>query len=183
MSNNERQKHGFLYEDQVIQRFSLVKEEEYTALWDARTQTGVPVSIKTKKLNSDIEMADMFRNALERNQDFYLIVGFWNGEKTNIVEEYILYIPAHDWKELFNVELLPAFSKFLKLISNKSSDDLKWTIGCDLLKEKWKNTTKNLIRPRFKRDHKKQKRIQCAINNQDFYRYFLNKYEVNDFGS
>ena len=29
--------------------------------------------------------------------------------------------------------------------------------------------TSNLVRPRFKRDHKSQKRIQCAINNKDFY--------------
>ena len=26
------------------------------------------------------------------------------------------------------------------------------------------------IRPRFKRDHKSQKRIQCAINNKDFFK-------------
>ena len=182
MTKTERQSHGFIYEEKIIQKFNLKKEENYTASWDARTGSGVPVSIKTEKINSDIELADLFRNAIERNEDFYLIVGFWNENKTNIVEEHILYIPYSDWKQLFNTELLPAFSKFLNMISNQAKDDLKWKIGCKLLKTKWQETTTNLIRPRFKRDHKKQKRIQCAINNNDFYRYFLNKYEVNTIG-
>ena len=36
-----------------------------------------------------------------------------------------------------------AWKESVELISNKSSDDLKWAIGCDLLKEKWKKTIQN----------------------------------------
>ena len=183
MTNGERQKHGFIYEADVIKKFNLNNDENYTGLWDAWTQSGIPVSIKNEKLHSDIELADIFRNAIERDQDFYMIVGFWHGEKTNVVEEHILYFPKNEWKLLFNLELLPAFSKFLTLITNDEKDDYKWKIGCKLLKEKWQEKTNNLIRPRFKRDHKKQKRIQCAINNGDFYKYFLNKYEVTTIGN
>lgn len=45
-------------------------------------------------------------------------------------------------------------------------------------KARWQKETNNLIRPRFKRDHKNQKRIQCAINNKDFYKYFIPNYGV-----
>lgn len=47
------------------------------------------------------------------------------------------------------------------------------------LKAEYKKLTPNLVRPRFKRDHKKQKRIQCAINNKDFYSYFVAKYGIS----
>ena len=66
----------------------------------------------------------------------------------------------------------------LNNITNDVSDDLKWKKEITVLRTEWKNKTTNLIRPRFKRDHKKQKRIQCAINNKDFYNYFIKKYEV-----
>lgn len=44
----ERQKQGFDYELDVIKRFSLVKEENYTGKWDAY-YIGIPVSIKYEK--------------------------------------------------------------------------------------------------------------------------------------
>ena len=56
------------------------------------------------------------------------------------------------------------------------SDDEKWKEGRIALTDKWKEQTTNLIRPRFKRDHKTQKRMQCAINYSDFYEYFIPKY-------
>ena len=179
----ERQIHGFIYENSVIERFNLIKENSYTAIWDAKTHNNIPVSIKYEKLSSDIELADLFRNETERNEDFYIIVGFWETDKNHLVEEHILYIPTNDWKKMFNSALTPSFRKLLSIVSNKKEDDLMWKLGCKLLKEKWIQTTDNLIRPRFKRDHKTQKRIQCAINNKDFYNYFCKKYEVTTIGN
>ena len=71
----------------------------------------------------------------------------------------------------FNQELLKEFESFLKGITNDYSDDIKWKKQITLFKEEWQLKTPNFIRPRFKRDHKKQKRIQCAINNKDFHNY------------
>lgn len=72
------------------------------------------------------------------------------------------------------------FKTLLSSITNNRKDDERWKNEINLLKKEWKNSTPNLIRPRFKRDHKKQKRIQCAINNKDFYNYFIPKYEVKN---
>lgn len=71
----ERQMHGFAYENSVIERFNLIKENSYTAIWDAKTSNNIPVSIKYEKLGSDIELADLFRNETEKSEDFYMIVG------------------------------------------------------------------------------------------------------------
>lgn len=55
----------------------------------------------------------------------------------------------------------------MKYITNLKEDDDKWKLYCKKYKTLWEN------RPRdcsihFKRDHKKQKRIQCGINNRCF---------------
>ena len=111
-------------------------------------------------------------------EDFYLFVGFWEQDKNNIIENYCLYIPANIWKTLFNFNLQKDFKNLLANITNQISDDLRWKEEINLLRSKWKQTTPNLIRPRFKRDHKNQKRIQCAINNKDFYNYFVKNFQI-----
>ena len=57
-------------------------------------------------------------------------------------------------------------------------DDALWKQQITLLRKEWSEKTPNLVRPRFKRDHKKQKRVQCAINNKDFYNYFIKRYQI-----
>lgn len=166
----KRQKQGFDYELDVIKRFSLVKEENYTGKRDVYYDN-IPVSIKYEKFGSDVELADYFRQATIC-EDFYLICGFSNGE------EHILFIPHKEWKTLFCNAFNEKFRTLLSSITNDRKDDEEWKDEIAILKKEWKDSTLNLIRPRFKRDHKKQKRIQCAINNKDFYNYFIPKYEV-----
>lgn len=139
----------------------------------------IPVSIKLEKYGSDIELADYFRNS-RKTEDFYLFVGFWEGQKDNIVEEHILYINGNEWHELFNEEFNQKFQDLLTNITNSYEDDAKWRKNIGTLRTEWRNKTPNLIRPRFKRDHGSQKRIQCAINNRDFYNYFIKKYGISE---
>ena len=68
----------------------------------------------------------------------------------------------------------------LNNITNDKKDDEKWRKMMQEQKARWKNETSNYIRPRFKRDHKTQKRIQCAINYKDFYAYFVPKYRIEE---
>ena len=79
---------------------------------------------------------------------------------------------------MFNKECGEFFKKMLLSVSNNKEDDNKWKTLMNEGKQLWKNKTPNLISPRFKRDHKNQKRIQCAITNKNFYNYFLPKFEV-----
>lgn len=177
----ERQSHGFKFEEYVKSNYNIqpCSNGHYTYKWDG-ILNGRPVSIKTEKLGSDVEMASFMRNAANTD-DFYLIVGFWEGTKDNIVKIETLFILGDEWHKLFNQEIVQECQNFLDSVTNDVSDDEKWKIGRIALTSKWKEQTSNLIRPRFKRDHKAQKRMQCAINNSDFYEYFIPKYgkEIN----
>lgn len=121
-------------------------------------------------------MASFQRNA-ENKDDFYLIVGFWKGSKENIVSIETLYIIGSEWHKLFDLEIVDKCSLLIDEITNSPKDDALWKKRRAELTSEWKKATQNLIRPRFKRDHKTQKRMQCAINNKDFYSYFLPKYK------
>lgn len=57
----ERQKHGFSFEQQCKDKYGIVLSNEYTSKWDGELN-GLPISIKTEKFGSDVEMADFFRN-------------------------------------------------------------------------------------------------------------------------
>ena len=178
MSYSERQGHGFKYENSIIQRYSINKSQNYTAEWDGFLDD-IPVSIKCIKKGSDIDLGDFKRNAT-KTSDFYLIVGFWENTKDNIVDEHTLLINGSDWHQLFPEHFIDDFNEMLNNITNDRSDDLKWKQMMKEQRDRWQSETSNLIRPRFKRDHKTQKRIQCAINNKDFYLYFIPKYEVEN---
>lgn len=176
---SERQKHGFMYEEIIEKRYRIDRSnQEYTSAWDGFLN-GIPVSIKTEKLGSDIELGDFRRNA-ENTQSFYLFVGFWNGDKTNIQQEEVLFINGDEWHTLFPQHFIKDFSNMLENISNDRRDDTRWKAMIAEQRKKWRAETNNYIRPRFKRDHKKQKRIQCAINYNDFYNYFIPKYKVEE---
>jgi len=188
-----RQQHGFDYEKHIIELLNLKRNKNYTGKNDAyyKDKNGKEylVQIKCIKKGSAIDLGDYCRNK-NKNKDFVLIIGFWEGSKENIVEEYILYPPLEWWIGLFKV--YDGFDKemyeFLDDISNDKIDDAKWVSGRKMLTKKWNDSwvphnsdfenvwkekyPERLVLPRFKRDHKKQKRIQCAIPNKIFYKYF-----------
>lgn len=176
INKGERQGHGFKFESFAKEKFNIqpCPQGHYTYKWDG-ILNGYPVSIKTEQNNSDVEMASFMRNAANEDS-FYLIVGFWEGSKDNIVTIETLFIDGMEWHQLFDEDIVQECQTFLHQITNDVSDDLPWKEGCKALKEKWIEATPNLVRPRFKRDHSTQKRMQCAINYSDFYNYFVPKY-------
>jgi hypothetical protein len=170
----ERQAHGFRYESIIIDRYNLIKCDKYTSEYDAYTRGGTPVQIKYIKIGSSIDLGDYRRNT-KKSQDFLLIVGFWGWPEGKLIakQEYILYIDSCVWKQLLyfgdSEQMFDEFSS----ISNKRSDDTMFHQFIDKYKQLWNQTPDRQIELRFKRDHKKQKRIQCAINHSNFYGFFL----------
>lgn len=159
----ERQKHGFNYENKIINQFKMEKDPNYTSKFDARYNNRA-VSIKVAKAYSDIELGDYFRQSM-LEEDFYLFVGFWSGKKDNIIEEYILFIPKEEWVSLFDLSFNEKFRNLLDNITNDYSDDEKWKNSIKSLRKDWSKKTQNLIRPRFKRDikNKKEYNVQLTI--------------------
>jgi hypothetical protein len=166
-SYRERQKHGFDYENIVIKKYNLKKSDNYTSKYDA-FHNNLPVQIKCIKHGCAIEMGDYHRNKLKK-EDFILIVGFWQDKKDNIIKETILFIEHDNFTKNLSFEDDEAMEAEMDLISNLVVDDMRWKDFCDKYKSKWPKT--NLLDIRFKRDHKKQKRIQCAISWKNFKKF------------
>lgn len=158
----ERQIHGFSFEELMIAKFNLIKSSNYIDEFDAFTLDKTPVQIKTYKKNNEIDLGDLRRNLL-KTKNFILIVSSWENinEVKTFNEEQLYFIDCLKWRKLFNIsnEMLNEMYVFLNSISNDHKDDEKWKIGIKAFKEK----TEGIACPRFKRDHKNQKRIQAAI--------------------
>lgn len=159
-----RQIHGFLYEEKVIKKYNLIKSDSYTSKYDAFTVSGIPVQIKCIKENASIDLGDYCRN-ITSEYSYYLIIGRWRQSKKIIISENIHYIDISIFKSKIkqNTALITAMKDEMKNISNSREDDLKWRAF--VKKYKKLHDKRALLQPRFKRDHKSQKRIQCAINN------------------
>lgn len=174
----ERQKHGFIYQDNFINRYNLLEQKGYTAEYDA-TYKNIPVQIKCSKYGSSLELGDYRRNK-DKNKDFILAIGLWKNvsNKKLITNEYMLYI-EHDkyTKHLgyYNDYIETLMYEEYKQISNDKDDDEEWKQFCTKYKSFWK--ADNKISIRFKRDHKKQKRIQCAVSWYNIGDWLLNDFE------
>lgn len=174
----ERQAHGFHNEERIKSKYRLsdyVGKNYYVTKYDAQTSDGVPVSIKTEKIGTDIELADYFRNA-RIAEDFYMVVSFWKDKKTNISEEYHVKFPHAEWQKFFNHSVDAEINNLLKEAKNDGSYDEIWKEKIKKLKSKYGD---NIIRLRPKRDHSKQIRMQCAISYNDFLELH-EKYKTDD---
>jgi primase-polymerase (primpol)-like protein len=156
-----KQIHGFQYEDNICERYNICKSTNYTSKYDGIYEGVTPVQIKCIKLNSSVDLGDYHRN-ITHSQDFLLIIGFWENEKTNIVKEIVLKIDHEKWNRMGYFSEYDAMKEELKSITNLVEDDEKWKSYMQKYRSLYNN---DIIKLRFKRDHKKQKRIQCAINN------------------
>ncbi len=178
-----RQAHGFVYEQHIIDHFHLLKCKPYTAKFDAyttelstlvSTPPNTPVQIKCIQYKSSIELGDYLRNK-RITTDFILIIGFWQYQKSRIINQYIFYIDAKIYADNLRFEHDKSMYQELKLITNLKIDDVRWKKFCSFYRSHWSKS--NQISLRFKRDHKTQKRIQCAIPWKSFQNYFLQKFE------
>lgn len=158
----ERQGHGFKYEDEVINRYHLTAESNYTAKWDAYFK-GIPVSIKTCKKGSVIYMGDFYRNA-EITHSFILIIGFYEDTQNNKVfdEDLVLYINKGLWLEQFPSVAVEAMRTVFDGVTNSYDDDNLWAMRKNAYNNYW-DCYGTGIKVNFKRDHDKQKRTQCSI--------------------
>lgn len=173
MTRTERQGHGFEYEQQVLQRFNL-QTCGYISPFDA-VCGNIHIQIKCIKHGCAIELGDYFRNK-RKNVDFILIIGFWKTTKDNIVDEYIFLVQHELFTSNLQYDADAEMIEELKLITNLRQDDGRWQEYCIRNKDKYASFG-NKIDIRFKRDHKTQKRIQCAISWNAFNTWFKKAFE------
>lgn len=178
----ERQKHGFVYQSNVIKKFNLSEQKGYTSEYDA-TYKQTPVQIKCSKYGSSLELGDYTRNK-KKNKDFILAIGLWQLNDTYenklkiITNEYMLYIEHCKYTQqlgYYNEYIETLMYEEFKQITNDIKDDSVWKSFCKKYKLSWRRDNKISIR--FKRDHKHQKRIQCAISWSNFNDWLLKDFE------
>lgn len=168
---SERQIHGLKFEKKIIKEFGLIPFSSYTSEFDAYDESGNAYQIKLIKKGRNIELGDFFRN-FNKAQDFYLIVGFWEGNVENIVSFHKIFFSKEGWRNLLLFDFHQELYSWIKNVSNDKSYDAQWKKEYIF----WRKLFgKRLIRLRFKRDHKKQKRVQCAIPNKVFFSHFVSK--------
>lgn len=122
----EVQLHGFDFENWIKKTFFADFSASYSHKWDVPAEFNkleiVPkefrhlsVSIKTCKNRSPIGFGDALRQ-FSINEDFLLIVGFWeqSGVNKNFVAVEAAKITAKNWKNLF----APLTEKDLKLLDS-----------------------------------------------------------------
>lgn len=174
-----RQAHGFHYQDQVIKRLKLKSIAHYTAEYDAECQ-GTPVQIKCMKHQTGVQLGDFRRNR-SKTHDFIMIIGFWEGDKYNIIDEDVRYVTRNEYTDNIGFHdegntIERRMFEDMSYISNDYSDDGVWTEFRTRYKALWPAT--NNIDLRFARDHKKQKRIQCGMSNKKFEQWYKSKFEA-----
>jgi len=174
MKKIERQIHGFMYEKFIINKYSLIVSEKYTSKFDAYTKSGVPVQIKCIKEGNCIDLGDFKRNQ-SITSDFILILGRWRNKKNKIVDEKIFHIDYKLYNELCTFDHTNKMLEEMKAISNDVSDDNIWLSFCK--KYRCIYPQSNIIKLRFKRDHKKQKRIQCGMSETNYRNIFCKKFK------
>lgn len=168
-NGNERQRHGFVYEKKKLDEFRMVKCKSYISEYDA-IPNNICVQIKCIKYGCAIELGDYFRNK-RKKQDFILMIGFWKGNKSNIVDEVIYYVQYIEFVSNLSYDKDAQICAEMSLITNLREDDKKWTEFRSKYTKDYKSKN-NKIDIRFKRDHKKQKRIQCAISWNNYISWF-----------
>jgi hypothetical protein len=162
----ERQKHGFIYEDYIIQKYQLIKNIKYNGHFDAITTNNIPVQIKYIKNKSEICLGD-FRRNMNIDVDFIFHVGFYiNSENEyKTINEFTLMIDHEKWNSFFSFEHYDELVQEFNLISNMKIDDFRFR---EMNFKYRKLFGKRIVSLRLKRDHKHQKRIQCSILYNNF---------------
>lgn len=175
----ERQKHGFIFENYIKDKYGVILNSNYTAEWDG-IYKGFPVSIKYIKKGNSIDLGSLFRQS-NITTDFYLFVNFYENPKDiKDSNTYILFIKHEQWLKYFMPldKFYDIFKDALDSVSNDIKDDTKWSILRLKCINFWKENTNNIITVNGKRDHKKQKRWQCSISYTKFFNELVPKYQI-----
>lgn len=174
-ARTERQSYGFEVEDMLIEsEYQEIPDNTYTGEFDAQTIEGKPVQIKVKKVNlktlnitdQRIELGGYQR--LIKDSDFFLDIVFYQKEEgLNVPVKRLRFDIDHlKWNQYITDEMIEMMSvkNVFDGITNSYDDDLKWTERRKSLTKDYNKKYLTIFKPLFKRDHKKQKRVQCSVS-------------------
>lgn len=188
----ERQRHGFDFEqtmDELIS--SMQRDEGYTAEDDAHliydNTLDIRTSVKTCKYTMELCLGSFSRIATN-DEPLLLFIGHYQN-KRDIHDVDVLYL-EEGFTTLFGenrYDLIDLCADFVQYMTttpdfNAHSYDVIWKEKYNEFREEYEECSTNdcYIFPRAKRDHKKQKRMQCAIAKEDK-EYLIQQYSIASF--
>ncbi len=177
MPRNERQQHGFKFEDWLKKEFFDI---HYGSKWDIPRElnpnkNGGPISIKTAKWKGSIYFGDAIRQ-FEINETFTLIVGFWEAIRGHkkVVKIAETVVSIEKWRKLW----YPLTSGDLKELDDIIKDR---NVGHVLSRERAQANIKELknygkwpiftLNPKI--DSKTQRRLQCSLSFGSFFKELM----------
>ncbi len=162
MKSTPYQVHGFIYENKIINKYQLQPTKPCTHKFDAYYRSRIPVQIKCIKYGSEICLGSLLNNQ-SITSDFILHIGFWQTDKSNIIQEHTLYINQKFWFDITKFTHTQQMIREFRTAKNPHEIRTKYVAL-------WKNKkTLSPIRPRFKVSKTKNtRRIQCSIRFKDF---------------
>ena len=173
----EHQYPGIQIERSVISRLNLKKSEGYTDKFDAFNKIDkTPFQIKSKKTKKlafnkkvKIDFGDFGR--IKKNENFMIIIENYQVINNSVFEigSFEFLIDYKKWNELIDETALDLLNKnnVFKGITNDHLDDAIWKKRRLFLTKEYKRNYPVMAKyftPRFKRDHKKQKRVQVGVS-------------------
>ena len=167
---NERQAHGFRFEERVIEELNLVPEGDYTAKWDAY-DSNTPISIKCISLTGNIDCGSivrMFEHFLNPGWD--MILGRHQNKVLRAVFRYSF--TEQICKDLIGdltLEDVKGFDEGVKSFPRGYHDEAR------IYAKDWKREYKpkmGLLTVQPKIDSIVQRRVQCGINGTSVLKLF-----------
>lgn len=179
----EVQQHGFDFQKWVKANFFGEDHDEvYTGKWDVDKELntslkvpqsfrGLPVSIKTVKYGSPLGLGDIIRQR-SIDEEFLLVAGFWEqfspSHKNFVAIEAIKFKQAH-WNSLWGPLSMERVRELDRIVKNRALTHLEarsqaqaWLAESGISKSK--------IVPNPKIDSKTQRRVQCSLPFQVFWK-------------
>jgi hypothetical protein len=173
----ERQSHGYHFENWVIDHFYNGKSNDYDHKWDASNKNAdikkvpteflnLPVSIKVVKEHQSIGFGDALRQ-FKIDQDFLLIVAIWREENSLkywcglIVKKMNLFDWNQLWEPIQEVDLI----RYDSMVKDR-------TIPVEEIRNKAKSEksmypfSESIMQMNPKIDSNGQRRVQCSLRWQ-----------------
>lgn len=163
------QRHGYVFEEWVRKTFfDGYEAPSYTQKWDVSKEAnkkygGVPVSIKTAKYGTAVDLGDALRQ-FQIKEEFLLIIGYWKqqGERKRIVNIVATTVPAKLWQSLWSPITLDDLLKLDAAVKNRAVGYRQARTEARHLKSV-PPFTGALMTVNPKIDSKTQRRLQCSL--------------------
>lgn len=177
MPRNERQLHGFKFEDWLKKEFFDI---HYGSKWDIPKELnpdkdGGPISIKTAKWKGSIYFGDALRQ-FEINEAFTLIVGFWESvrNRKKVVKIAETIVSMEKWRKLWNPLTVEDLKELDNIIKDRRVGHIQSRERSQAKIRELKDSGKwSMFTLNPKIDSKTQRRLQCSLSFSSFFKELI----------